>query len=173
MRKQRTRGQALVEMAFVLPIFIIIIVGIFDFGRVLHCWATLNYQCVRAARTSTRRINPLLTGNAMIPSAFPTLAETASTFNQYRSPMMSPANYVDQSSTSYQATDGTTVTIPVYFSHSGITNYDPTDPEKNKVVKIKASYTLDMITPLLGQLVGGENRPGSITIHAYAEEHKE
>jgi len=64
MKKLEKKGQAIVEMALVLPLFIFVVIGIFDFGRVLHCWGTLNYQCVRAARVSTRRINPLLTGNA-------------------------------------------------------------------------------------------------------------
>ncbi|PKL44744.1 MAG: hypothetical protein CVV41_05095 [Candidatus Riflebacteria bacterium HGW-Riflebacteria-1] len=165
MKKSLNRGQALVEMALVLPVFILIIIGIFDFGRVLHCWATLNYQCVRAARASTRRINPLLTGNMMIPSAFPTLAETASVFNQYRSPMMPAENYLDQNTVTYNA-GGNNVSVKVLFSQTGIgTNANS--------VGIKASYTLSMITPLLGQLVGGENKPGAITIHAYASESKE
>ncbi|KAF1080976.1 MAG: hypothetical protein GQF41_2790 [Candidatus Rifleibacterium amylolyticum] len=166
MRKQENRGQALVEMALVLPLFIFVIMGIFDFGRVLHCWGTLNYQCVRAARVSTRRINPLLTGNAMIPSAFPTLSETAATFNQFRSPMMTSDNYLDQNVTTFTDGEGNTVTVPVLFSHSGIGSASPT-------VEISAAYTLDMITPFLGKLVGGENRAGAITIHAYASESKE
>jgi len=166
MKKLEKKGQAIVEMALVLPLFIFVVIGIFDFGRVLHCWGTLNYQCVRAARVSTRRINPLLTGNAMIPSAFPTLAETAATFNQYRSPMMSPDNYLDQNATTITDGAGNTIVVPVTFSHSGIGTASPT-------VEIRASYTLNMITPLLGQLVGGQNRPGAITIHAYASESKE
>ncbi|PKL48404.1 MAG: hypothetical protein CVV42_09785 [Candidatus Riflebacteria bacterium HGW-Riflebacteria-2] len=166
MRKQEKKGQALVEMALVLPLFIFVIIGIFDFGRVLHCWGTLNYQCVRAARVSTRRINPLLTGSAMIPSAFPTLTETATTFNQYRSPMMTATNYLDQNAATYTDEDGNTIAVPVLFSHSGIGTASPT-------VEIRAAYKLDMITPLIGTLVGGENSPGAITIHAYASESKE
>ncbi|HAE38984.1 MAG TPA: hypothetical protein DCG57_10155 [Candidatus Riflebacteria bacterium] len=166
MRKSLHRGQALVEMALVLPVFILIIIGIFDFGRVLHCWATLNYQCVRAARESTRRINPLLTGNMMIPSAFPTLSEAAAVFNQYRSPMMAADSYLDQNTTTYKDAAGNSVPVKVLFSQTGI----GTTASK---VTIKASFTLSMITPLLGQLVGGENKPGAITIHAFASESKE
>ncbi|OGK10955.1 MAG: hypothetical protein A2W80_09405 [Candidatus Riflebacteria bacterium GWC2_50_8] len=166
MKKGLNRGQALVEMALVLPIFILIIIGIFDFGRVLHCWGTLNYQCVRAARASTRRINPLLTGSMMIPSAFPTLPEAASVFNYYRSPMMAAGNYLDQNTATYKDADGNDVTVQVLFSQTGI-GTSTTD------VTIRAAYTLDLITPLIGQLVGGENKPGAITIHAYAIESKE
>ena len=166
MKKSLNRGQAIVEMALVLPIFILIIIGIFDFGRVLHCWATLNYQCVRTARASTRRINPLLTGNAMIPSAFPALAEVATVFNQYRSPMMAADSYIDQNTATYKDAFGSDVTVNVHFSQTGIgTNA--------KSVLIKAAFTLDLITPLVGKLVGGENKPGAITIHAYAIESKE
>lgn len=171
MKKGLNRGQALVEMALVLPIFILIIIGIFDFGRVLHCWATLNYQCVRTARASTRRINPLLTGNAMIPSAFPTLAEVATVFNQYRSPMMAADSYLDQNTATYKDAFGNDVTVKVLFTKSDI-DID-SDGIASDGVLIRAAFTLDLITPLVGQLVGGENKPGAITIHAYASESKE
>ena len=165
MKKVVKRGQAIVEMALVLPVFILVIIGIFDFGRVLHSWASLNYQCVRAARSATRRINPLITGNLMLTTSHPTLAEVATVFNQYRSPMLSGDNYLDQSETTYVGT-GTPLTVKVYFSQTGI----GTSATK---VEIKASYNLNLITPLLGRLVGSENRPGALTIHAYASESKE
>jgi hypothetical protein len=49
-RKQRSRGQALVEFAVVLPVFIVAILGIFDFGRVI--WARNMLET--AARSGAR-----------------------------------------------------------------------------------------------------------------------
>jgi hypothetical protein len=44
------RGQALVEFALILPVFVLLIVGIFDFGRVV--WATTSVT--NAAREAAR-----------------------------------------------------------------------------------------------------------------------
>ena len=44
------RGQSLVEFALVLPLFIIILVGIFDFGRAIFAYSTLNNASREAAR---------------------------------------------------------------------------------------------------------------------------
>ncbi len=44
------RGQSLVEFALVLPLFIIILVGIFDFGRAVFAYSTLNNASREAAR---------------------------------------------------------------------------------------------------------------------------
>jgi len=44
------RGQSLVELALVLPIFLVIIVGLFDFGRAIYAANTIG----NAARVATR-----------------------------------------------------------------------------------------------------------------------
>ena len=46
----RERGQALVEFALVLPILILLLVGIFDFGRAVYAFNTVN----NAAREGVR-----------------------------------------------------------------------------------------------------------------------
>jgi hypothetical protein len=48
--KDHTRGQALVEFALILPVFVLLIVAIFDFGRVV--WATTSVT--NAAREAAR-----------------------------------------------------------------------------------------------------------------------
>ncbi len=40
------RGQALVEMAFALPILVLLLMGIFEFGRVFNAYLTLQH-CTR------------------------------------------------------------------------------------------------------------------------------
>lgn len=48
--RDRSRGQALVEFALILPIFILLLVGIFDFGRAIYAYNTI----ANAARESVR-----------------------------------------------------------------------------------------------------------------------
>lgn len=142
------KGQAVVEMALVLPIFILVIIGIFDFGRALHSWSTLNYQCVRASRAATKRLSPLIARNLFTPEthvqlgteAQPDVYSVQSEFWKYRSPAMPRENYETPS-----------------FEGVG------TDA---KEVTISASYKMDLMTPFLGSLVGGSNGDGKITIHA-------
>lgn len=49
-RHGRTRGQTLVEFALILPIFILILVGIFDFGRAIYGYNTINNAAHEAVR---------------------------------------------------------------------------------------------------------------------------
>src|SRR5688500_16640261 len=50
-RRERSHGQALVEFALIIPIFVLLLVGIFDLGRGVYAWSTLN----NAAREGTRQ----------------------------------------------------------------------------------------------------------------------
>ncbi|MDD2997744.1 MAG: pilus assembly protein [Candidatus Riflebacteria bacterium] len=148
MKNPKNKGQAIVEMALVLPIFIIVVIGIFDFGRALHCWSNINYQCVQAARTATKRINPLIARNWFTASTHPPLEEVEPVFWKFRSPMMPQDKYSNVSFTGVGTSD--------------------------KIVEVRASFSMTLYTPLIGALVGGENKEsGALTIHAFAREQKE
>jgi Flp pilus assembly protein TadG len=149
MYKNRKKvGQATVEMALVLPLFLFTVIGIFDFGRVMHAWSTLNYQCIQAARAATKRTNPLVARDMFTSTTHAPEASVRAAFWRFRSPMMSESNY------------GT-------IEFNGVGVYDVKD------VQVKASFEFSPITPLLGGLVGSGSKPGTITIHASANEHKE
>ncbi|PKL49259.1 MAG: hypothetical protein CVV42_06950 [Candidatus Riflebacteria bacterium HGW-Riflebacteria-2] len=151
----KSRGQATVEMALVLPIFIFVIVGIFDFGRTMHSWSTLNYQCLKAARAATKRISPLIARNLYTPETHLQLGvegeenvySVRSEFWRYRSPVMPVENYEN-------------------LSFTGV----GTD---TKNVTISASYKVSLMTPFMGSLVGGSNKDGTITISASVTVEKE
>ena len=57
MHKSSRKGQAIVEMALVLPLFIFVILTIIDVSRGLHVASALNLQCIEAARAGARRMN--------------------------------------------------------------------------------------------------------------------
>jgi Flp pilus assembly protein TadG len=56
MRRRRTRGQALVELAFVLPLVILMLLGLFDFGRAIYAYNTVSNAAREAARVAI--VNP-------------------------------------------------------------------------------------------------------------------
>ena len=46
----RNDGQTLVEFALVLPIFLLVVIGVFEFGRAITYWHDLNNTAQVAAR---------------------------------------------------------------------------------------------------------------------------
>lgn len=46
------RGQAMVEMAFVVPILVLLLAGIIDIGRVMHDALTITYAAREGARAA-------------------------------------------------------------------------------------------------------------------------
>lgn len=149
MKVTNKKGQGVVEMALVLPIFLIVVIGIFDFGRALHCWSTLNYQCVQAARAATKRIYPLIARNVFDAWTHPKIQDVEAAFWKNRSPMMPQDDYVG----------------PVF---TGV-------GDTSQTVKVDASFNLSLYTPLLGGLVGGAtgSESGAVKINASAQEVKE
>ncbi|MBS3985014.1 MAG: pilus assembly protein [Selenomonadales bacterium] len=53
MRRQNERGQALVELALVLPILLLVLMGIVDFGRVFHGHLAVTSASRQAAREAS------------------------------------------------------------------------------------------------------------------------
>jgi Flp pilus assembly protein TadG len=49
-RRREQRGQALVEFALILPIFLLILFGLFDFGRAIYAYNTISQAAREAAR---------------------------------------------------------------------------------------------------------------------------
>lgn len=52
MHAKRDRGQTLVEFALILPIFILLLVGIFDMGRGVFAYNTINNAAREAVRVA-------------------------------------------------------------------------------------------------------------------------
>jgi len=63
MRRRRTRGQSLVEMALIAPILIMMLVSVIDFGRAAYVYATLSSAVREGARQAS------LTGNTRMTNA--------------------------------------------------------------------------------------------------------
>ena len=52
-QRKKERGQALVELAIVLPILLLILMGIFDFGRIFHGYLSVTTAAREAARQAS------------------------------------------------------------------------------------------------------------------------
>ena len=50
MKRRYQRGQSLVEVAFVLPVLLLILLGIFDFGRAVYAYNAMSNSAREAAR---------------------------------------------------------------------------------------------------------------------------
>ena len=151
MKNNRNRkGQAVVELSLVLPIFLLVIIGIFDFGRALHCWSSLNHQCVQAARVASKRTNQLIARNLFLSTTHTSLANVKKAFWDARSPIMSENDYDN-----------------ISWENTGIgTNTD--------TVTVSASFNLTLMTPFIASMIGNnEAKNGAIKLHASATEKKE
>lgn len=140
-------AQSLVEMALILPLFIMLIIGIFDFGRAFHIWTTLNLQCVEAARVGAQRRHQLIARNIYTSNSHASLADVQKAFDKHKSPLMSLENYSS-----------------VEFNGVGVVGASE--------IEVSASYSINLTFPFLG-FFGKRDSDGSLLISARAVERKE
>ena len=60
-------GQALVEFALILPLFLLLVVGIIQFGIGLNYWLDLTHTANQGARYATVNLAPVCTGSPTSP----------------------------------------------------------------------------------------------------------
>lgn len=147
--KRNRKGQAVVELSLVLPIFILVILGIFDFGRALHCWSSLNHQCVQAARAAAKRTNQLVARNLYLSTTHTSLSDVQKIFWDARSPIMDTKEY--------EGPD---------WANSGVGG-------SAKEVTVSAKFKLNLLTPFLSSLAGSHGQNGKLILSASATEKKE
>jgi Flp pilus assembly protein TadG len=73
---RNTKGQVLVETALILPLLLVLIFGLVDFGRAMYTKNTLNYAASLGARVAA--VTPSLTEKTFTPSS---TGEPADTIN--------------------------------------------------------------------------------------------
>ncbi|HNW36716.1 MAG TPA: TadE/TadG family type IV pilus assembly protein [Candidatus Ozemobacteraceae bacterium] len=148
-------GQATVELALVLPLFLLLVFAIVDFGRVFHIWSCINLQCVEAAREASKRKNQIVARNAFTSTTHTPLAQVEAAFNAHRSPAMDPANYRN----------------PV---HTGIfmPQFDGVGDNATETT-VSVGYRVEALTPFIGQIFSKLSGKSEIIIWAKAVEPKE
>jgi hypothetical protein len=145
-RTIRRRGQGIVEMALVLPIFLVTILGIMDFGRAFHCWTNINHQCIEAVRVACKRKYLSLATNLYTSTTHADTQIVLTEFWKSRSPL-----------TPIEKMTGPTL--------EGV----GTSAEK---VKISVTFLFEPWTPGIGLLLGTRAGTG-LALTASAEQYKE
>lgn len=178
--RQRTRGQALVEFALVIPVFLLLLMTLFDFGRVIYAQNTINQDAregVRRGIVSTSTADGLKTNGdftarfAAIRAAARVMSPAvpitdASIFGADASLLGGPCSGAINGGTPAMPNDAvtppnTTVANSCFYPN-GLANADPTRPPK---VVVHIQVRVDFITPIISNLFGG-----GITVYATAEQ---
>lgn len=90
-RRGNHRGQTLVEFAVVLPLLVLVLMGIFDFGRAIYAFNTISNAAREAVRVGIVDQNVTLVENRALDHA-PSLGLTAADVDVvFRQPNGSPS----------------------------------------------------------------------------------
>jgi PKD repeat protein len=104
-RRQRSRGQSVVELALVLPVFLLLIMGGIDFGRVFLGWINLNNTARIAANYAASNAILLSSGDANAVARYNKLvADDAAATNCTPQSPVPPPTYTPDTSLGSSAT---------------------------------------------------------------------
>jgi Flp pilus assembly protein TadG len=123
----RSRGQTLVEFALVLPIFLVVVIGVFDLGRAVFSYNTLTNGVREGAR--------LAAVNQEVDSVQSRTSNQAITLGLTNADIT--VSYVVDDGT--DPSDNAACASPIALDCQ---------------VVVRASYSWSAITPLIGQLIG-------------------
>lgn len=140
--RRGTRGQGLVEFALVLPVFLVLLLALFDAGRVLYVQNTIT----QAARDAVR-VGAVSTDYTQVK------------YDSIRNKALSSA--IGVSITGMNVTGQAAVACSTPDTTSSTTCFYPDGITAGKRVVVNVSVTVPLITPLIATILGG-----SITISA-------
>ena len=128
-RRPRGRGQTLVEFALVLPIFLVILMSLLDFGRVIYAQHTINQDAREGARVGAVSADGL--SGAAFTTRYAAIRAAAR--------VMAPA---------VPMTDASIAGDPA----RGCNNVELLTPPK---VVVTIRVTVPLLTPIISNIVGG------------------
>lgn len=155
MNRRFRAGQATLELALVLPLFLFLVFAIIDFGRILHTWSCINLQCVEAAREGAKRLNQLIARNVFTSTTHSSLAQVQSAFDAHRSPIINPANYCNPTNAS--------IPQPEYSGVGG----------SSREITVSVGYRIEMLTPFIGNIFRAITGRPEVIVWTSATESKE
>ena len=156
-RRGHSRGQAVVEFALILPVFLLLTVGVVDMARVFTSYIALTNGVSEAAIYAAQGTNYLswCASGGSVPC--PTAAPTSGTLAQRQ--VADPANIAYQ--INIEATgltkSGIIMSKPQCTPTVGGAAVDCTSSTTGiySNVKIVATYQMTMLTPLISNIMGG------------------
>lgn len=150
LRNEGRRGQALVEFALILPILILLLVGIFDFGRAIYAFNTVNNAAREAVRLAIVDQNCNVVGQEAEDRAASVSVDW--TYNGALSASAACFNAAGDVHVEYLEAD---------YSGAGTFSDtcdpgqpDPNGPRLGCVARVTVEYSYTAATPIIGSLVG-------------------
>jgi len=148
-RRPDRRGQAAVEFALVLPLLVLMMVGIFDLGRGVYAWSTLN----NAAREGARQ--------GIVDQTIVQIRERAA--QRAVALGIDPDDVVVE----FRNVDDTGPCVQ-------LTNGDTADDKfvADCLVRVRLTYPYQAATPVVGSIVGSFSLTGEATmpVETYCQE---
>ena len=139
-RERSGRGQALVEFGLILPVFLLLLFGLFDLGRAVYAWSTINNAAREAARDLIVDQTWAIEGGQVV---FVHARDDALQHS------VALAVAADQVSIDFRDPD--VLDSPDSCEDSS----DPADVRLGCIAAVTIEYTFEPATPVIGQLIGG------------------
>jgi Flp pilus assembly protein TadG len=145
-----TRGQSLVEFALIVPLFLVLLFAIFDFGRVVWANDALANAAREAARFAIVHGGSSTTACPVGPLDPAKVPPSASSSCLYPSPSKQA---IVEVASSFSVAGGAPITVDVCYGAgcSGSTDVALTYNDRSTPVTVTVSSTVDMVT---GRLLG-------------------
>jgi hypothetical protein len=181
--KPREEGQGLVEIALVLPVFLLVLVGIFDVGRLVYTNASLSQAAREGARLAAAEA-----GWIGLSSSGCVASESAIT-GANPGAHICPSNIAAFKSHVTSAVNRMAVSLgPISAIHVSCNAGDGVDPEPagawtetsggngcddgagnplgatGELVSVRVEHTYQPITPIIGSFIGSIPLSGSATM---------
>jgi len=167
-RRRQPSGQSMVEFALVLPVFLLIVFGLIDAGRLVFMNSTLSQASREAARTASveaywvGRTDPSCGtfGGPVCPADTATLkAHMTAAANQ----MMAPFGTIP--GTSIHVICGANGSAPPSGAWTAAVNAPTcTGRQAQDLVSVRAVMTFQPLTPIAGSLIGPITLVGAATM---------
>jgi hypothetical protein len=149
-RSDRTRGQALVEFAFVLPVFMLLLFGMVDLGRIVWANNSLGNAAREGARFAIVHGGSKATECPVGPPSLETVIPAASGTCPYPSPSRQA---IRDQALRYAFAGGEGITVQVCYGAgcSGDTDTAGATNARGTLVTVRVTST---VSPLTAALVG-------------------
>jgi hypothetical protein len=160
--RHRQRGQALLEFALVLPIFLLGFFGLIDGARLVYLNSTLSQAAREGARTGAVQAYWMGSSDSACGSAGgPTCPAT---FDVLRTNVLSAANRM-MTPFANLSTGSLYIACNASTAPSGSwTGASCTTRSSGSIVSVRVVQTFQPITPVLGQILGTVTLSGSATM---------
>lgn len=140
----RGRGQALVEFALIVPIFLLLLFALLDFGRVVFAQQTITQDAREGARAGL-----VAALDATVNQASYTKIRTAA--KQMAAGVTIPDANIRGKAGACTATPGDTAAVGYCFFPDGVVCADPTNPPR---VWVEITLAIPLLTPVISNLMG-------------------